>query len=203
MTPDLHAHFINQAHKISPDLAAHIKAVGPVRLPRNNMPDLVVFLARTVVDQQLSVKAANTIWARIEAAAEKAGRGLSEFFEEQNIERLRACGTSGNKAKALGHIHAAHKAGQLDPKKIRKMNHASRSDHLNQIWGIGQWTSDMASIFYCRDPDVWSTGDIALRNTLKRYCGRKKPENAAKLFAPHRSLFALYIWRIVDGKSGV
>jgi DNA-3-methyladenine glycosylase II len=78
------------------------------------------------------------------------------------------------------------------------MDHLARSEHLAQIHGIGQWTCDMVSLFYCRDPDVWPEGDLAVQRVFARYIGRRKPARAAAVFAPHRSLLALYMWRLVD-----
>ena len=156
------------------------------------------FLGRAVVGQQLSTKAARTIWSRVEAAALAAGVGISEFFEEANVVALRSCGLSANKVKSVLAIRAAERAGTLDSPAIHAMDHLARSEHLAQIHGIGQWTCDMASIFYCHDPDVWPEGDLAVQRVFARYIGRRKPARAAANFAPHRSLLALYMWRLVD-----
>jgi len=95
-------------------------------------------------------------------------------------------------------IHAAHEAGHLSPTAIRAMAHPERAAHLTQIHGIGPWTCDMLAIFYCKDPDIWPDGDNAARQTLNRLIGRRKPAKVAALFAPHRSILALYMWKIAD-----
>jgi DNA-3-methyladenine glycosylase II len=56
----------------------------------------------------------------------------------------------------------------------------------------------MLAIFYCKDPDIWPDGDSAARQTLKRLIGRRKPAKVAALFAPHRSVLVLYMWKIAD-----
>ena len=57
----------------------------------------------------------------------------------------------------------------------------------------------MLSIFYFRDNDIWPEGDLAVQRVFKRYIGRRKPAKAAALFAPYRSLLALYMWKLVNG----
>jgi len=109
---------------------------------------------------------------------------------------MRRCGLSGNKIKALCHIGAAHAAGLLDSAEIRALDHAARSARLTEIWGVGQWTCDMLGIFYCRELDIWPESDLAVARGLKRFVRRRKPERVAAVFAPHRSLLALYMWRL-------
>ena len=67
--------------------------------------------------------------------------------------------------------------------------------------GIGPWTADMISLFYFREPDIWPLGDLAVRKTFERFVAEQSRfdlTGAAELFAPHRSLLALYLWRITD-----
>lgn len=199
MDKKTHAHFIEISSRFSIVLAEDIRAIGPLDFPDRKYGSLSLFLSRAVVGQQLSLKAARTIWDRIFEAGKKSGFGVPEFFREENAEAIRNCGLSRNKTKALIGIRKAHEAGALSGAKARKMNHAARSDQLSSLQGIGPWTCDMASIFFFRDPDVWPEGDVTVRKTFARYIGRKKPARAAALFAPHRSYLALYMWRIVDG----
>lgn len=194
-----HAHFIEISAELSPALADEIREIGPISFPDRKYGSLPRFLARVVVGQQLSFKAARTIWGRIEEARKESGNRIPNFFCEENSEAIRGCGLSRNKTKALIHIREAHEAGALSRAKVRAMDHDDRSSHLSAIWGVGQWSCDMASMFYFQDPDVWPDGDITVRNTFARYIGRKKPEKAAARFAPYRSYLALYMWRIVDG----
>jgi DNA-3-methyladenine glycosylase II len=194
----LHAAFVEKATAISPPLGSALTQVGPVWFPSREDTGLPVQLARIIVGQQLSTKAARSIWAKVEAAVAVAGVPLEMFLHEDNRSTLQLCGLSANKAKALLCIGAATAAGKLDAGRVRAMEHQARSAHLSEIWGIGQWTCDMISIFYCHDEDVWPMGDLAVQKTLKRFIGRRRPENVAKVFAPYRSILALYLWRILD-----
>jgi len=195
---EVHGYFVATAGTVSPLLRDQLVRIGPVWFPDRPDRGLAVQLARSIVGQQLSTSAARSIWTRLERAA--AGEPLATFLREEKSMALQACGISRNKLKALLRIGEAAAAGKLDPAAVRAMDHATRSAYLSQIWGIGQWTCDMVSIFYCADMDVWPAGDVSVQNTLARFIGRRHPHNVAKLFSPYRSILALYMWRILDGK---
>jgi DNA-3-methyladenine glycosylase II len=201
MTPELHKQFVETAGGISPALQRAFEEIGPVILPDRRRKGLVPLLARAIVGQQLSTKAARSIWGRVEDVVKEHGSRVPDFFCERNVPLLRACGVSGNKIKALCSIATAHAEGNLSPVRLKKLNPELRSVHLQSIWGIGPWTADMASIFYFREPDIWPEGDHTVRKTFERLVGDAGavpvPE-AAALFVPHRSLLALYMWRIVE-----
>jgi DNA-3-methyladenine glycosylase II len=198
MDPRLHRRFLRIAGTVSPGLQAALRASGPAWFPEREDKGVAAFLARAVVGQQLSTKAARAIWGRLETAAQQTGGELHAFFHADNERALRGCGLSRAKVKALQGIRIAHEAGALVPAQIRAMVHPERASHLTQIHGIGPWTCDMLAIFYCQDPDVWPDGDSAARQTLQRLIGRRKPAKVAALFAPHRSILALYMWKIAD-----
>jgi DNA-3-methyladenine glycosylase II len=194
----VHAFLLAAAAALSPPLRDALAETGPLWFPDREDRGLAAHLARAIVGQQLSTKAARSIWARIEAAAGGVDQPLALFLREQNGAALRACGVSSNKAKALSSIGAAEAAGRLDAALVRAMDHRARSAHLREIWGIGQWTCDMAAIFYCRDEDVWPAGDISVQRTFAKFIGEKRPEQAADRFAPYRSILALHMWRLLD-----
>ena len=154
MEQDVYAQFLQRAAELSEDLHKAIVEIGPINFPEREDHGLAHFLAGAVVGQQLSTKAARSIWQRVEGLAESTGMGIPRFFTEGNEEALRRCGVSKNKVRALLGIRRAEVAGFLLGEKVRRMDHRSRTEHLLGMWGIGQWTCDMVSIFYCRDPDV-------------------------------------------------
>jgi DNA-3-methyladenine glycosylase II len=193
----VHAFLVAAASALSPPLRDELARLGPLWFPKREDRGLAVYLARAIVGQQLSTKAARSIWARIEAAAAIADQPLAVFLREENSAALRACGISSNKLKALLSIGAAAE-GRLDGALVRAMDHGARSAHLRQIWGIGQWTCDMAAIFYCHDEDVWPAGDVSVQRMFAKFIGPRQPADAAQRFAPYRSILALYMWRLLD-----
>ena len=199
MEPEVYVRFLQAASLVSGELRKAIEEIGPIDFPQRKDNGVAYFLARAVVGQQLSTKAARSIWRRVEGSAVSSGVGIPGFFEEGNEGVLRTCGVSKNKVRTLLGIREAEAIGLLDRKKVHGMDHRSRSTHLMTMWGIGQWTCDMVSIFYCRNPDVWPAGDVTVEKTFARFTKRRNPSRAVKLFVPYRSFLALYMWRIVDG----
>jgi len=202
MTAHIHRRFLVIAERVAPPLKAALIRVGRIAPPEPRRRSLAYFLARAVVGQQLSTTAARSIWARIEAAARASGDGIPGFFVPRHARQLRACGLSRAKVRTLIAIREAHESGRLSAQRLRRMNHAERSAALCTIWGIGQWTADMAGIFYFRDPDVWPVGDIGVQRGLEIALGRcsaRTMRRVAAAFAPYRSFLALYMWRLLDG----
>lgn len=202
MTARIHRRFLATAERVAPPLKAALIRVGRIGPPEPRRRSLACFLARAVVGQQLSTIAARSIWARVEAAARASGCGIPGFFAARHARRLRACGLSRAKVRTLIAIREAHEAGRLSARRLRRMSHAERSAVLRTIHGIGQWTADMAGIFYFRDPDVWPVGDVGVQRGLKVALGRcsaRTMERIGAAFAPYRSFLALYLWRLLDG----
>jgi len=199
MTGSMHARFLDTAAGLSPELAEAMARVGPAPLPQRAGTPFPEYLARAVAGQQLSVIAARSIWTRVEAAGQ--GAPLLAGFHGERTEALRACGLSGAKIKTLIAIADAVKDGRLDPDHLANMNAQSRAAELSTIWGVGQWTADMANMFWFGEDDVWPDGDVAARKTLERLTSpRRKTVRTAARFAPYRSHLAYYMWRIVDAK---
>lgn len=202
MTAKIHWHCVRTARRLSPSLHAALARVGRVAPPVRGRRPFAHFLARAVTGQQLSTAAARSIWARVETAVKTGGGSVPEFFCQQNARVLRRCGLSRAKVRALIAIREAHAQGRLSVRRLRRLNHAERSEHLRQIWGIGQWTADMASIFYFGDPDVWPENDVGVYRGLEMALGKRSKRTVLKIanaFAPYRSFLALYLWRVLDG----
>ena len=197
--PDLiHAYILDVASQISMTLFGSIKSVGPVSIPRRDDKELGHFLSRAIIGQQLSTKAAASIWGKVEAAASSAKADVPHFFDQNCNDVLRECGVSRNKIKALRSLHEAVDEEWFCAQALRVLDHETRSKMLGSIWGIGQWTCDMASIFYFRCPDVWPESDVTVQKLFGRLIGRSIVTQAVSHFAPFRSYVALAMWKISD-----
>jgi DNA-3-methyladenine glycosylase II len=195
---EAHAFLVTAAAPVSSALRDALLQAGPVWFPDREDRGLAMQLARAIVGQQLSTRAARSIWARLETAAATAQEPLLAFLRDENSAALRGCGVSGNKVKALLGIAAAAAAGRLDAAAVRAMDHMARSSHLRGLWGIGQWTCDMVSIFFCHDEDVWPVSDASVQRMFANFVGDEPPTTAATRFAPYRSILALHMWRMLD-----
>lgn len=194
---EIHHLFIETASDLNQNLADAIARMGVLELPVDNSEPLVHRLCRSVAQQQLSVKAARTIWGRVLDAADKTP--LAEFFDEDNHKLLHTCGLSKAKVKAICGIAKESRNGDLDTDDLRSLDYQGRTERLTSLWGVGQWTADMISIFYFGDKDVWPDGDLAARKTLEQLTSRRrKTARTAERFAPYRSYLALYMWEYQD-----
>ena len=193
----VHAHLLEAAEPLFPDLHGAIAKLGPLEFPNREGTPFPHYLCRAIAGQQISVKAAASIWGRVEASA---GDGpLLDHFTEANTDILRGCGLSGAKTKTIIAIADTHRSIGLDADELRALGIAERSARLTAMWGVGQWTADMVNMFYFGEPDIWPDGDVAARKTLERLTSRRrKTVRTAERFKPYRSWLALYMWAHVD-----
>lgn len=192
--------------RVDPALGRWMRKLGPIQPDaRWRKPfDTVDALARAILYQQLSGKAAATIVARVETAIADprlhAG-ALAKVADEQ----LRACGVSRNKLLALRDLCRHHQAGELpSSRQMARMSDQSIIERLSAVRGIGRWTVEMLLIFRLGRPDVLALDDLGLRNGAGRLDQLEIPPTPRQLaergevWGPYRSLASLYLWRIAD-----
>lgn len=202
MSQVIQARFVEIAREISGELADAIANSSPLQLTPNQDSPFSERLCRAVAGQQLSVKAAASIWQRVVDSA--SDQPLVDYFAKVSPDTLRGCGLSSAKAKAMRAIALATLAHQLDETMLRELDHDDRTSCLTEIWGVGQWTADMMGIFYFGDPDIWPDGDTTARKNLERLTSRRrKTIRTAAHFAPYRSYLALYMWHQADASIDV
>jgi DNA-3-methyladenine glycosylase II len=204
LDPDIYEGLCRTAATVSSDLHAVFRDIGPIVVPPPSHASVADRLFVEVVNQQLSIRAALSIWGRIEAAAARRGEPVRNLFADAERQEaaalLRACGVSGNKVRALQAIHAADVAGLLGL-DLAALPHSERARRLCRIRGVGPWTADMIGIFHFLDPDIWPVGDVAAVGTLRRLAGCTDTMPVAAAFVPHRSLLARYLWRSRDAAA--
>jgi DNA-3-methyladenine glycosylase II len=201
MTPKLHRQFVKLSGEFSPELQQLIKQVGPIEMPSRKHLGIAQFLARVIIGQQVSTKAAATIWGRVKIAASDSKQKIPGYFCAANVDALRACGVSGNKTKALLSINEACEDGRLRPATLRRLDVEARAATLIELRGVGQWTVDMASMFYFGDTDVWPEGDLSVSRTFNGFLDKRQARRRDKIlagFSPNRSFLAVYMWRVLD-----
>lgn len=199
-TVRIHNQLIAVAEKISMALAEAIARNGPIKLNPTQETPFPHRLCRAVAGQQLSIKAASSIWSRVLAGAPE-NHSLIDYFAVVDPVVLRGCGLSGAKVKTVSAIAHAAKAGLLNATELEQLTHLERTKRLTTLWGVGQWTADMMGIFYFGDADIWPEGDVSARKTLERLTSkRRKTIRTASRFSPYRSYLALHMWQHVDAK---
>jgi DNA-3-methyladenine glycosylase II len=165
-------------------------------------------LAESIVYQQLSGKAAATIWRRVREVF-----GSPKFLEPKRVlatadEVLRAAGLSRNKTAALKHLAQKTIDGIVPTARaLAKMSDEEIIERLTTVRGIGRWTVEMLLLFDLARPDVWPIADLGVRKGFAKTFGKRKlptPKQLMKLgekWRPYRSVAAWYMWRALDTKT--
>jgi len=166
--------------------------------------DVADALARAILYQQLSGKAAATIVSRVEAAIGSASihhRALGMVSDEQ----LRACGVSGNKVLALRDL--ARREATAEIPTARQLQYLS-NDRIIELLvptrGIGRWTVEMMLMFRLGRPDVLPIDDLGIRKGAQRLDGMdampspKALLERGRIWSPNQTLASFYLWRIAD-----
>jgi len=185
-----------------PILGGIIRQVGPYRITYH-APDFTT-LARSIVSQQLSGKAADTIFGRVlGAAASRNGRLSPHRITALGPDGLRPLGLSQQKANYLLNL-AAHK---LPYQRLPNLSDEEVIATLTAVKGIGVWTAHMFLMFALERPDVLPTGDLGIRNAIYRAYQLSAPpspaeiESLAQPWRPYASVASWYLWRYLDGPA--
>jgi len=154
-------------------------------------------LLRTIVGQQVSVAAADSVWARLEA--EIGSEMAPERIIEADYDALRACGMSRQKqgyARSLCELVAAD---ELDLHNLPEDDEAAIAQ-LTRIKGIGRWSAEIYLLFAEGRPDIWPAGDLAVQKATGRIVGleqapsEKETRAIAEDWRPHRGAMAVFTW---------
>lgn len=158
-------------------------------------------LARSIIGQQISVKAAQSVWDRFAAAV---GAIKPERVLRLDETQLRACGLSGQKVKYLHDLSARFAGGAIDVDRWHDMDDESLIAELTQVKGIGRWTAEMFLMFYLTRPDVFPLGDLGLQRAMRLHYNKGRQLSARRiaalgaLWSPWRSVATWYLWRSLD-----
>jgi len=191
-------------------LARWIRRVGPLDAPPGwRRPfDPVDALARAIVFQQLSGKAAATIVGRVETAI-GSQRLHAATLARIDDAGLRACGVSGNKTLALRGLARRELAGDIpSTRQMAWMHHEAIVEALLPIRGIGRWTVEMMLMFRLGRPDILPVDDLGVRKGAQRVDGGaglptpRELQARGQCWGPYRTLASLYLWRIADMADG-
>ena len=193
-------------------MATVIEAVGPPRL-REPSPTAFQALARSIIFQQLSGKAASTILGRFVALFREgapAEEAVDGFFPEPeqvlatDDEVMRSAGVSRQKAASLRDLAAHFAEGALSIERFGEWSDEEVIAHLTAVRGIGRWTAQMFLMFQLQRPDVLPTGDVGLNRAMARLYrldGPPAAEEIERIGAPWRpwaTVACWYLWRSED-----
>jgi DNA-3-methyladenine glycosylase II len=189
-----------------PEMAALIERIGEIdietrlRRRREQRPsDAYGALLRAIVGQQLSTKAARTIYGRVLdlfGGSTPAPEQLLEASEDD----LRAAGLSGRKVEYVRDLAAHVISGELELERLDELSDEEVVEEIVAVRGLGQWTAEMFLLFHLERPDVLSGGDLGIRKAVQIEYGLTEMPTPTEVleigeaWRPHRSLASLYLW---------
>ncbi|MBK0404720.1 DNA-3-methyladenine glycosylase 2 family protein [Adhaeribacter sp. BT258] len=197
------------AHLNSDPVIAELIISLPPIPPKPKEPDFYLTLLRSVVGQQLSVKAAATIYARFINLFPSTYPNPEEVLLLLD-EQLRGVGLSGQKSGYVRAVAEFKKSGKLEPEVISHLDDEALIKHLTSIKGVGRWTAEMLLMFALDRPDVFPADDLGIQNAMKKRYGltsekkvlRQQMFEIAENWKPYRTLASKYLWKSLDNMPG-
>jgi DNA-3-methyladenine glycosylase II len=191
-------------------MAGLIDQIGPLSVrarTRGRPDDAYGTLVRSITGQQLSTKAAATIYGRL--TQHFGGRTPTpQEIIDTSPQELRALGLSNAKAAYLRDLAEHIVDGELPIDELAAMPDAKVAETLIAIKGLGRWTVDMFLMFHLGRPDVLPVGDLGIRKAMQIHYGLEdlpspsEMERIADPWRPHRTLASLYLWESLDNRPG-
>jgi DNA-3-methyladenine glycosylase II len=189
-----------------PAMAALIERVGEIdistRLRRRSEErpaDAYGALLRAIVGQQLSTKAARTIYLRVCELFGGSTPSPEQLLEADEAD-LRGAGLSGRKVEYIRDLASHVLSGELELDRLDALSDEEVIEELVAVRGLGQWTAEMFLLFHLERPDVLSGGDLGIRKAVQVEYGLDEmpaPQRVLEIgepWRPHRSLASLYLW---------
>jgi DNA-3-methyladenine glycosylase II len=197
-----------------PTMGALIERVGPIdiktrlrRRKEERPADAYGALLRAIVGQQLSTKAARTIYLRVVELFDGATPSPEQLLEASE-EDLRACGLSGRKTEYIRDLARHVLSGELELDRLDRSSDEEVIEEIVAVRGLGQWTAEMFLLFHLERPDILSGGDLGIRKAIQVEYGLEEMPPPARVieigepWRPHRSLASLYLWESLAAVPG-
>jgi DNA-3-methyladenine glycosylase II len=197
-----------------PTMAALVERIGKIdlatRLARRSEEapnDAYGALLRGIVGQQLSTKAARTIYLRMVELFGGTTPSPEQLLEADEAD-LRAAGLSGRKVEYVRDLASHVLAGELELDRLDQLEDEEVIEEIVAVRGLGRWTAEMFLIFHLERPDVLSGGDLGIRKAIQIEYGLEempKPQAVVEMserWSPHRSLASLYLWESLAAVPG-
>lgn len=184
-----------------PKMASVIQKVGPLRLQRNRK--YFVVLCRSIVSQQISVAAADTIFTRFKKLFDGQAPTPERVAQLQETP-LRTAGLSRQKAAYLKDLSHRFIDGTIRPRQLNYLSNEEIIDQLTLVHGVGRWTAEMFLIFSLNRLNVLPVDDLGLRVAVQNIYGMKNRPDAKRLrviggkWSPFETVATWYAWRSLD-----
>ena len=197
-----------------PTMAALIERIGKIdiatrlrRRKEERPADAYGALLRAIVGQQLSTKAARTIYLRVLDLFGGTTPSPEQLLEASE-EDLRACGLSGRKTEYVRDLARHVLSGELELDRLGELGDEQVIEEISAVRGLGRWTAEMFLLFHLQRPDVLSGGDLGIRKAIQVEYGLEEMPTPTRVieigepWRPHRSLASLYLWESLAAVPG-
>ncbi|MEO8260694.1 MAG: DNA-3-methyladenine glycosylase [Acidobacteriota bacterium] len=201
MTPADYARARRLLMRRDPILGAAIKRIGPCGMAERQRSDHLTALVGAIVSQQLSTKAAATIFGRVVALVPEGEALTPARIEALSDAALRGAGLSGQKVGYLRDLCARILDGRLQLDELEALPDETVVERLIAVKGFGRWTAEMFLMFRLHRPDVLPIGDLGIVNAVRKlYRLRKAPPpkrllQIGEAWRPYRSVACWYLWQ--------
>ncbi|MBI3402829.1 MAG: DNA-3-methyladenine glycosylase 2 family protein [Acidobacteria bacterium] len=201
LTADGYARARRTLMRRDPVLGAAIKSIGPCLMADRQRKDHLSALVGAIVSQQLSTKAAATIFGRFVALFPDGHIPHAEAIAARSDAELRGVGLSGQKVGYMRDLAARVIDGRLQLDELDVLADEEVIERLTAVKGFGRWTAEMFLMFRLHRPDVLPAGDLGIVNAIHRLYGlRKKPDakrilKMGEAWRPYRSVASWYLWQ--------
>jgi DNA-3-methyladenine glycosylase II len=197
-----------------PVMAALVERIGEIdletrlrRREEEKPSDAYGALLRAIVGQQLSTKAARTIYGRVLDVFGGTNPSPQQLLDADEDE-LRGAGLSGRKVEYLRDLASHVLSGELELERLADLDDETAIEEIVAVRGLGQWTAEMFLLFHLERPDVLSGGDLGIRKAIQIEYGLEEmpsPQEVVEMgerWSPHRSLASLYLWESLAAVPG-
>lgn len=189
--------------KVDAALGAIIDEIGAIKRPV--ISDLFTALVNSIVGQQISTKAMDTVWRRFE---EKFPQINPQVIDNTPIEEIQQCGMSMRKASYIKNVAAKIVDGELNIDELYTLSDDEVIKKLTALHGVGIWTAEMILIFCMQRPNIMSWGDLGIQRGLRMLHRHRKIDKQLfqkykRRYSPYSSVASLYLWEIAGGASNL
>ena len=191
---NIHSFLIKRSYPF-PYLNELIKKNG-VQIQKKTDLDLLSFVCKTIVSQQISNKAAMSIWNNILELSQKKTLNLSELLKRNELYNI---GVSKQKLGYMKEFNLVVSKGKLVEEELLTLDSQTLKKKLLSLKGIGEWTVNMIEIFYLMDFNIWPKKDFIIQKMIRVVNNETEtPIKYSKVFSPYLSILALHFWKACD-----
>ncbi len=196
-------HLLGCGDRVMEELVRRVGPLGPAERRRGRPDDAYGSLVRTIVGQQLSTKAARSIYERLTALFGDRPPTPGELLSTDE-ELLRTCGLSRPKVRYLRDLAGRVVSGELDLVSLHDLPDDEVIRQITAVKGLGRWSADMFLMFHLGREDVLPVGDLGVRRAAERAYGLPEIPDAGTLqslalpWSPHRTLASFYLWESLE-----